>query len=233
MAIDSKTGGSTPADFSRVAPSVADAFAQADETTGARARQLQSVYLARASRLARAADELRAEHGADAPEVRRADAALASARASSAQAAMLHQRFITADPAVAPEGWVLHGRVFDESRKPIAGHTVFFADAAKVYLQAYGFSSTDETGYFLLRYDGGRPAPYEPATQDSEARGTELFVEVADRKGRLVYRSDRAFRPIVGAAAYEDIVLTESGASKGEPPAQVRKTSLPKRTPKR
>ena len=155
---------------------------------------------------------------------------------------MLHQRFTTPDPSVAPDGWVLHGRVFDESRTPIAGFTVFFADAAKTYQQAYGFSSTDETGYFLLRYDGSRAASYDKApagkasaakaSAANEARGTELFVEVTDLKGRLAYLSDTAFQRVLGAAVYQDIVVTESASTKGEPPAQVRKVSMPKREPK-
>ena len=139
---------------------------------------------------------------------------------------MLHQRFTTPDPSVAPDGWVLHGRVFNESRKPVAGFTVFFADAAKAYQQAYGFSSTDETGYFLLQYNGSRAASSDKASAAYEARGTELFVEVTDLKGRLVYLSDTAFQRVVGAAVYQDIVLTESASTKGEPPAQVRKVSI-------
>ena len=232
MATDSRTGGSTPPDVSNLGSSLADAFTQADQATAARLQPVQRVYLARASHLSRTADELRAQHGANDPEVKRAEAALASARAASAQVAMLHQRFTTPDPSVSPDGWVLHGRVFDESRTPIAGFTVFLADAAKGYQQTYGFSPTDETGYFLLRYDGSRAASSKKATAAKEARGTELFVEVTDRKGRLVYLSDTPFQRVVGAAVYLDIVLTESASTKGEPPAQVRKVSMPKRKPK-
>src|SRR5438132_846705 len=103
---------------------------------------------------------------------------------------------------------------------------------ADAFTQAYGFSSTDETGYFLLRYDGSRAASSDKATAANDARGTDLFVEVTDLKGRLAYLSDTAFQRVVGAAVYQDIVLTESASSKGEPPAQVRKVSMPKREPK-
>ena len=233
MATDSRTGGTTPPpDVSNLRSSLTDAFVQADDAAAGRVQLLQRVYQARASQLSRTADELRAQDGADDAGVKRAEAALASARAASAQVAMLHQRFTTPDPSVAPDGWVLHGRVFNESRKPVAGFTVFFADAAKAYQQAYGFSSTDETGYFLLRYDGSRAASSDKASAAYEARGTELFVEVTDLKGRLVYLSDTAFQRVVGAAVYQDIVLTESASTKGEPPAQVRKVSMPKREPK-
>ena len=59
-----------------------------------------------------------------------------------------------------------------------------------------------------------------------------LFVEVTDLKGRLAYLSDTAFQPVIGAAVYQDIVLTESPSIKGKPPAQVRKVGMPKRAPK-
>jgi hypothetical protein len=232
MATNSRTGGSTPPDVSNLGSSLADAFTQADNATAAHVQQVQMVYLARASQLSRTADELKAQYGANDAGVKRAEAALASARAASSQVAMLHQRFTTPDPSVAPDGWVLHGRVSDESRKAIAGFTVFFADAAKAYQQAYGFSPTDETGYFLLRFDGSRAASSDKAAAAKEARATELFVEVTDLKGRLTYLSDTAFQRVVGAAVYQDIVLTQSASTKGEPPAQVRKVSMPKREPK-
>ena len=146
MATGTKTSGSTPPDVSTLGSTLPDAFTQADQAVAARVQQVQNVYLARASQLSRTAAELKAQHGADDAEVKRAEAALASARAASSQVAMLHQRITTPDPDVAPDGWVLHGRVFNKSRKPIGGFTVFFADAAKAYQQAYGFSSTDETG---------------------------------------------------------------------------------------
>jgi len=232
MASDSKASGSAPPDVSSLSSTLADALTQADQAAAARVQQARTVYLARASQLSRTAAELKAQFGASDAGVKRAEAEIAAARAASSQVAMLHQRLTTPDPPVAPDGWVLHGRVFGESRKPIAGFTVFFADAAKAFQQAYGFSSTDETGYFLLQFDAGRAASSDKAAAAKEARATELFVEVTDLKGRLAYLSDTAFQPVIGAAVYQDIVLTESASTKGEPPAQVRKVGMPKRQPK-
>ena len=56
---------------------------------------------------------------------------------------------------------------------------------------------------------------------------------MTDLKGRLAYRSDIAFQPVLGAAVYQDIVLTENAFTKGNPSAEVRKIGMPKRAPKK
>jgi len=229
MATDSRTDGSTRPDVSELRSSLPKAFGQADTAAAGRVQLLQQVYQARASLLSRRADELKARYGANDSGVKSANNAATAARAASSQLTSVHLRFKTPDPDVAADGWVLHGRVFNESQKPMAGFTVFFVDAAKAYQQAYGYASTDDTGYFLLRSDGGRASDKGAA----DGRGADLFVEVTDLKGRLAYLSATAFQRVVGAAVYQDIVLTESTTPKGEPPAEVRKVSAPKRESKR
>jgi hypothetical protein len=240
MAANSRTGGAAAPDISTLTASFVDAFAQADAAAAARVQHAQSVYLARASQLSRTAVALRAQYGGDDAGVKRAEASVAAARAAGSQMAMLYQRLTIPEPSVAPEGWVLHGRVFrdaskpDEALQPAAGYTVFFADAAKAYQQAYGFSSTDDTGYFLLRYDGTRAASADKAaTAGKKARASELFVEVTDPRGRVAYMSDATFQPVIGAAVYEEIVVPDNASAKGQPPGQVRKVGMPKREPKR
>lgn len=230
MATDSTTDSPTRPDASELRSSLTEAFGQVDTAAAGRVQLLQQVYQARASLLSRRADELMALYGAKDSGVKSVEAAIAAARTASSQLTSLHLRFTTPDPDVAPDGWVLHGRVFNESREPMAGFTVFFVDAAKAYKQAYGYASTDDTGYFLLRYGSSRTSDEGAA---GEGRGINLFVEVTDLKGRLAYLSDTAFQPVAGATAYQDIVLTESGSSKGAPPAKVREVGMPKRKSKR
>jgi len=232
MAANTRTDANTSPDASTMRSSVADAFAQVDNETAERVQLLQMIYLARASQLTRIAADVKAESGADDADVKRAEAAVSSAKAVSSQVAMLHRRMTTPEPKVTPNGWVLHGRVVTGTFEPITGFTVFLVDAAKAYQQAYGFASSDETGYFLLRYEGASATSTGKVKQAKEASAPELFVEVTDLKGRLVYVSDRAFEPAIGAATYQDIVVVE-GVTKGEPPAQIRKVGMPRSAPKR
>lgn len=212
-----------------------DAFANADKTAAERVRHLQWVHQARTSRLSRTAAELKAVHGADDPAVKRAEAETAAARSAAARLSAAHQQLATPDPEVAPGGWALHGRVYivdkkSEERKPVRSFTVFLVDAAKTYQETYGFAYTDDSGYFLLNYPGpGDAASGEPSKDTAAA---ELFVEVADLKGRPVYvDTTRPFTPVPGAAVYQVIELTGTEPL-GQPPAGRKKASAPKQKPK-
>jgi hypothetical protein len=223
----------TDIDPSNLRAQLKDAFANADKNAAERVRQLQWVHQARASRLSRTVAELKAEHGADDPAVKRAEAETAAARAAAARLSMAHQQLATPDPEVAPGGWALHGRVYiadkksDES-KPVHGFTVFLVDAAKTYQETYGFAYTDDSGYFLLNY----PGPAEASSGSGAAKDTaaaELFVEVADLKARPVYvDTTRPFTPVPGAAVYRIIELLGTEPL-GRPPAGRKKAPAPKR----
>lgn len=229
MATDTSTAGSSlPPETSNLRSRLTDALAQADAAAAGRVRHLQWVHQARASRLSRTAAELKAEYGPNDAGVKRAEAALAAATAVGAHLGLVHRQMTTPDPAVAPNGWALHGRVFTADLKPVQGFTVFLVDAVKAYQQAYGFAYTDDSGYFLLNYaaagtagDKSAPAP--------DARTLELFIEVADLKARPVYLSATAFQPVIGAATYQNVVLPQGAQPLGEPPAEIRKASPLKR----
>jgi hypothetical protein len=224
MATDTTTGGSTlPPNAPDMRSSLTEALAQADAAAAARIQELQRVYQARASQLSRMAADVKAQPGATADEVARAEAAVSSALAVSAQLGLVHRQFTTPEPSVPAAGWVLHGHVYKTTSSaepaPVRGFTVFLVDAAQTYQQAYGFAYTDEAGYFVLKYEGGDAA--------SARAATDLFVEVADLKARPVYLSRTAFQPAAGAATYQDIILRESDQPLGEAPAGARKTAKP------
>ena len=193
-------------------------------------------HRARASRLSRTAAELKARHGADDPAVKRAEAETAAARSVAARLSAVYQQIATPEPKVAPGGWALHGHLYSvdkksEERKPVRGFTVFLVDAAKTYQETYGFAYTDDNGYFLLNYPGrGEASSGKPAAKATGA--VELFVEVADLKGRPVYvDTTRPVTPVLGAAVYQMIELTGTEPL-GEPPAGRKKASAPKQKPK-
>jgi hypothetical protein len=224
MATDTRTGGSTlPPDAPNLRSSVTEALAQADAAAAGRIQELQRVYQARASQLSRRAADVKAQPGSTEAEVKRAEAAVASALAVSAQLGLVHRQFTTPEPSVPTSGWVLHGHVYKAAPNadpaPVRGFTVFLVDAAHTYQQAYGFAYTDESGYFVLKYEG--------ADADAARATTTLFVQVADLKARPVYLSKTAFQPAAGAATYQDIVLRESDQPLGEAPAGARKTAKP------
>ena len=229
MATDSKTTTSdTPPDMSDIGNQVTSNLASADNIAAQRVQTLTWVHQARAAQLSRTAATLKAQYGPNDPGVKSAEAAVAAANADAARVAVVHQQVTTPEPQVASSGWALHGRVFDPELKPVSGFTVFLADAAKTYQQAYGFAYTDDTGYFLLNYAGSDPASRDKSATATQAQ-PELFVEITDSKERPVYLSPTAFQPVLGNATYQNIILPADDQAIGAPPAQIRAVALPKR----
>lgn len=243
MATNSKTTtSSAPADMADIGNQITSNLAAADGIAAQRVQTLAWVHQARAARLSRTAASMKAQYGPNDPGVKSAEAAVAAATATAAQVAVVHHQVTTADPQVAANGWALQGRVFDDQLAPVSGYTVFLVDTAKTYQQAYGFAYTDSTGYFLLNYagpagaSGQTPAavsgqtPSEAAPQ--AAATPELFVEVVDTKAQPVFLNTSAFRPIIGSATYQNVVLPVGQQPIGDPPPEIRQVAMPEATKK-
>jgi len=243
MATTAQTTSSAPAAMADLGNQITSSLAAADDIAAQRVQTLAWVHQARAAQLSRTAASLKAQYGPNDPGVKSAEAAVAAAKATAAQVAVVHHQITTADPHVTANGWALHGRVFDAQLAPATGYTVFLVDSAKNYQQAYGFAYTDRTGYFLLNYPGpagasGRtPAgasgqtPSEAAPQ--AATTAELFVEVADTKAQPVFLSTTAFQPVISSATYQNVVLPAGQQPIGDPPPEIRQGAIPKATKKR
>jgi len=216
-----------PPEPSQISSELTAGIASADNVAAQRVQNLQWVHQARASQLARTAASLKAQFGPDDPGVKAAEAATAAAHATSARVAVVHRQLATADPQVAPKGWVLHGRVFDTKLKPVSGFTVFLVDATKAFQQAYGFAYTDDSGYFLLNYPGPDAASKDKSPAAAPATQPQLFIEIANTKALPVFVSTTAFQPVEGAATYQNITLPDGDQAIGEPPPEIREIALP------
>jgi hypothetical protein len=213
--------------MSDIGNQVTSNLASADNIAALRLETLTWVHQARAAQLSRTASTLKTQYGPDDPGVKSAEAAVGAANADAARVALVHQQVTTPEPQVASSGWVLHGRVFDPELKPIPGFTVFLVDTAKAYQQAYGFAYTDDTGYFLLNYEGGDPASRGKSATATQAQ-PELFIAIADDKAMPVHLSPKAHRPVLGRATYKNIILQADDQAIGAPPPDIRAVALPK-----
>ena len=222
------TGTDTP-NASQLGAEITTSLATADTTAAQRIQSLQWVQQARVSQLTRTAAALKAQYGASDPGVVAAEAAVAATQLTAARVGMAQLQTATAGPQVSANGWALHGRVFNTQLQPVSGLTVFLVDASKAYQQAYGFAYTDDTGYFLLNYPGGSAATHDrSAAAAKQTAAPELFVEVADAKGKPVYLGTAEFQPVPGVATYQNITLSSGNAPIGDPPASIRKVAIPK-----
>ncbi len=246
--------GSKSVDVSSAVAEMASEFPNTlgsiDMLAAQRLQNLQLVQQGRLSQLTRALAAAKTQYPPDSQEVKTAEAAVAATSTTVGRVSMTHQQLTTPDPEVAKEGWALHGRVFDAQLKPVSGFTVFLVDSQKTFQQAFGFSYTDDTGYFLINYAGQQitakgqadrtPAdtrgsgPRAPkGAAESASQGTsapQLFLEIANTNAQPVFLSEAAFRPVTGSPTYENVILPPGNQPIGDPPTEIRDIALPKGT---
>jgi hypothetical protein len=199
---------------------LASTLASADNNATQRVQNLKLVQQARLSGLSRTAAALKAQYGPDNAQVKTAEAAVAATTTTVARVSIMHQQLTTPVPQVAKQGWALHGRVFSAQLQPVSGFTVFLVNAEKTYQQLYGFAYTDETGYFVLSYAGTQGQSPTPSAQ-------QLFLEIADAKGRPVYLSTTPFQPATESVTYQNVVLPSGEQPIGDPPQSIRNIAIP------
>jgi hypothetical protein len=228
-----------PPDAAEMATELPGAFATADSIAAQRLQNLQLFQQARATRLSRELATLKAEHAPD-DEIKAAEAAVTASAFTASRVGIAHQQSTTSQPDVAPQGWALHGRVFDADLKPLSGFTVFLVDAQKIFQKAYGFAYTDDTGYFLINYPGSGAAAHEkpprvaapsetaaPSSAQASPAGPQLFLEIADTNAYPVYLSPTPFQPVPGTATYQNVSLAPGNQPIGDPPKEIRDIAVP------
>lgn len=179
---------------------------------------------ARLSQLRRGADDLASRYGAADPRVVAAQASVQASTLRAARIDAIGLQAATPAPQVPARGWVLHGRVFDATLKRVARLTVFLVDAQKTFQQGYGFSYTDDTGYFSIVFAGA---------EKKDAAAVPLFLEILDAQRQPIHLDSTALPLATGSVTYLDVVLSNDRAPLGEPPTQARDTAMPPARSKR
>jgi hypothetical protein len=218
----------------------------ADAQAATSVSTLGLVQQARLSNQNRAVALAEAQFGKNSTQATAASQAVTATKAASARINVLSQQVSTAQPSVAAIGWALQGRVYSSELAPLAGYAVFLVDAQKSYQSNYGFAYTDETGYFLISFDGGTATGQQPAGGGAPVNATggeatpqpvlaataapatiQLFLQVADANANPVLLSEKPFVPVVGQATYQAVTLPAGAKKIGDPPAELRSIALP------
>lgn len=207
----------------------------ADARSAAAVSTLTLIHQARLSNQTRAATLAVAVHGPDSPQAAAAQKAVTATTTTAARLATLTQQANTPAPTVPAAGWVLHGRVYTSALAPQSGYAVFLVDAQKNYLSDYGYSYTDDTGYFLISSTGpssGAKQSGEPQSSESQAAATpQLYLQVTDANANPVLLSETSFVPVTGRATYQSVILPAGDKELGNLPADVRAVALPDLAP--
>ena len=220
MSTNSSTSGNTPTPtLDQISQTTADTLASADTGSAQTLLNLKMAHNARLTQLKRTADALKKQLGPDDPSVKAAEAAVQAGSAKVAGISAVHQELDTPPPQVAPDGWALHGRVYSSDLKPHTKYTVFLVDSQKTYQEAYGFTYTDNTGYFLFNVSGAKTTP-------------PLFLAMTNTKGEPIYLSTTPFQPAAGSVTYQNITLASGAHPLGDPPPAIRNIALPSRKSK-
>jgi hypothetical protein len=208
--------------------------ADADTRSATAVSTLTLVHQARLSNQKRAATLAVAVYGAGSSQATAAQETVTATTTTAARLAALTQRANTPTPTVAATGWTLHGRAYTSDLAPQPGYAVFLVDANKNYLSDYGYSYTDDTGYFLISYAG----PASGASQSGKAQSTgsttaapEFYIQITDAKANPVLLTQTAFVPVSGKATYQSITLPAGDKPLGDLPADIRAVALPDLTP--
>jgi hypothetical protein len=194
------------------------AFTASNTAAAESANNLKLVQQARVSRLTRAAAAAQTKFGAGDTRTVAAQAAVTAAAASVARVSVSNQQMATIAPQPPTGGWVLHGRVFSSDLEPQAAQTVYLVNQQNNYQKQYGVAFTDSTGYFAIT----APAPAKGA-----AKTPALRIQVANANGEPVFNSTDTFEPVINGASYRNITLAPGGKPIADPPAAVRKDTLP------
>lgn len=140
----------------------------ADTSVSQGVQFLGLVHQARLSQANRNLAALTAKYGASDPRVKAAQASVTATTTTIARVSLVGLQIAVPVVQAAAAGWALHGLVVDAQLQPASKFTVFLVDGNKNFLQQYGFSYSDDNGYFLINYAGDTP----PAPPLSNPEGT-------------------------------------------------------------
>jgi hypothetical protein len=206
----------TTADTLKTVP---QAMLQADSTSASGLQLLSQMHQARLAQVTRIAATI-SKQPANSAQATAAQAAVTSAQATLAQVAILKQRVTAQAPVPQATGWAVYGAVYNSSKAPVQGYSVYLVDSTNTYQSAYGIAYTQADGSYQFTYAG------PPAGQTAPA-ATPLYLQVGNASGEPIYSSKTAFAPSTGLASYRAVTLPVGEKPLGVLPTVLRSVTLP------
>jgi hypothetical protein len=199
---------------------VPNAMVQADSTSASGLQLLTQMHQARLAQAARIAATITKQAGANSAQAKAAQAAVSSSQATVAQVAMLKQRVTAQAPVVPATGWAIYGAVYNSSKAPVQGYSVYLVDSTNTYQSTYGIAYTQADGSYQFVYAG-------PPVGQTAPAATTLYLQVGNASGDPIYSSKTAFAPTTGLASYQALTLPVGEKPLGVLPTVLRSVTLP------
>lgn len=190
--------------------------------TAARARiellnRFSQIQGERAARLETMAASLQVQKGAKDPAVLELKHRSTSTRAFEAGLKETAAREART-PRLKEGEWLVFGRVFDRTGRPLSSLRVRVLDRDRKYKELLRETTTDEHGEFKIVY-------HEQGFKEVGEMRPDLHVTVSDSADRTLYSSRDALRFEAGNAEYFEIQISEqrrAATGKGHPTAKKR-----------
>jgi len=132
---------------------------------------------------------------------------------------MLKQQMTVPPPAVTATGWAIYGVVYNSSKAPVSGYSLYFVDSTNTYQSAFGVAYTGSDGSFQIVYAGPAAGQNAPTTA--------LYLQISNATGDPIYSSPTAFTPTTGTATYQVITLPAGEKPIGVLPVVFRGVTIP------
>lgn len=169
------------------------------------AAKLQSV---KSAVLAREQERLKKELGDDHPEV-----AIITKRLkfAAARQVVIHREVSKLEIEVDDidqTTTLVHGRILDKTHQPLPGLTVSLADEQGQWLRIWGYSETNDKGYFSLQVK-------HQADQEKEQAEEELpqaYLLVTDKSQRKLHQDQVPIELVPGKMIYREVLLKKLSA---------------------
>jgi len=225
---DTNTSETSTTTATQAAEQIKTTLSSADSHVNQGIQTLGLVHQARLSQATRTVAALTAQYGASDPRVKVAQASVTATQTTIARVSMVKQQLAAPAVQVAKTGWALQGYVLDTQNNPMAKFTVFLVDANHEFLKQYGFSYSDDKGYFLLNYpgDSAQAAAGQSGTGQAPA-APQIFIAAVNADAMPVYLSSTAFQPVLGAATFQNIIVPAGGQTLGDPTSAIRAVAFP------
>jgi hypothetical protein len=193
--------------------------AQVDANAASRVQQLSITKQARLNQVTRIATTISAQSGATSTQATAAAADVNASKAAIARIDMLKQQMTVPPPAVTATGWAIYGVVYNSSKAPVSGYSLYFVDSTNTYQNTFGVAYTGSDGSFQIVYAG--------PSDGQKAPTTALYLQIANPAGDPIYSSPSAFTPTTGAPSYEVITLPAGEKPIGVLPVVFRGITTP------
>jgi hypothetical protein len=220
---------------------ITSGIAQIDAFRATAYGNLLTVRGVKDQQLSREQKLLEIEYGPNDPQVAAIQSKLAVNQAIRTDLTVAQIQAATPRPTVDKSSYVFHGFIRGRQRQPRPRLTVALYDGNGSWAREFGYSCTDENGYFLLRFtqsaSGGKAAATQLGEVTPAAGGSEgssqtsaqldagsLEVRVYDSQQKLLYRSPTPLTPKLRQTDYRLIILDDSADDCSPPPPSADST---------